>query len=174
MSSPDSDSLIFLVGFMGAGKTTVGRLLAQRLDYEFVDLDEVIESNAGKSVREIFLQWGEIEFRRLESEAIKSCCEMKRVVVALGGGAYVSETTRALLRTTGTTFWLDCSLEVCLSRLGADGSRPLLGNEAEMRALLDSRRPAYSQADYVIEADASPEQVASVIIQCLNQISPRS
>src|SRR5690242_3761047 len=110
-------SPIFLVGFMGAGKTTVGRALARELQYEFFDLDELIAERAGKSVQTIFAELGEPEFRRLEREAIKGCCGMVRTVIALGGGAFVSDLNRTLLREIGRTVWLDCPLEVCLERL---------------------------------------------------------
>jgi shikimate kinase len=168
------DSLIFLVGFMGAGKTTVGRALASELEYKFLDLDELIEARTGKSVQAIFAELGEAEFRRLESEAISSCDELKRAVVALGGGAYISEENRTKLRSIGETVWLDCPLQVCLRRVGGDESRPLLGSRDEMRVLFEGRRVAYSQADYVVAAgEGSPEEIARVIISMLAS-QPRS
>ena len=97
-NSVSDDSPIFLVGFMGAGKTTVGRALARHLEYDFFDLDELIAARAGKSVQEIFAELGEAEFRRLEGEAIQPCGGMVRAVIALGGGAYVSEENRTSLR----------------------------------------------------------------------------
>lgn len=161
---------IFLVGFMGAGKTTVGRALAHHLGYDFFDLDELISVRTGKSVQEIFAELGEAGFRRLESEAIQSCSAMFRAVVALGGGAYVQEENRTLLRAIGKTVWLDCPLETCLKRVAGDKSRPLLGGEGDMKALLDRRRPAYAQADHIIEVgNLSPEELALKIASLLRE-----
>jgi shikimate kinase len=156
---------IFLAGFMGAGKTAAGRALARVLGYRFLDLDALIEERAGKSVREIFTQLGEQEFRRLESEAIRSLGELKLAVVALGGGAYQTEPNRAVLRTLGATVWLDCPFEVCFERIKGGTSRPLVAGESELRELFDLRRAAYSGADYIVETGSlPPEKVAAQII----------
>jgi len=157
---------VFLVGFMGAGKTTVGKVLAPLLNYEFVDLDDIIEERMGMSAQSIFAKLGEAEFRRAESEALETCRERFRTVIALGGGAYVAESNRELMREIGMTIWLDCPLEVCLSRLGDDPSRPVLGSKSEMEALLDRRRGAYMMADLVIEVgNATPQEVAGEIVK---------
>ena len=166
---PD-DSPLFLVGFMGAGKTTVGRALARELKYAFFDLDELIAIATGKSVQEIFAELGEAEFRRHESNAIHCCRDMVCTVIALGGGAYVSEQNRDSLRAIGKTVWLDCPLEVCLKRIGGDKSRPLLGDEDEMRALLAQRRAAYAQADYSVRVGKlSPEELVHEITTLLGK-----
>src|ERR1700704_6662471 len=164
------DRPIFMVGFMGAGKTTVGRALAEHLEYDFFDLDELIETKAGKSVQAIFSELGEAEFRRLEHEAIRACSNRSRAVIALGGGAYVSEENRTLLRTIGRTIWLDCPLDVCLRRVSGDTSRPLLGDEAEMQELLEARRGAYAEADVVVQTgELSPEQLVPEITRSLSR-----
>src|SRR5262245_34327548 len=155
-NSQEDEARIFLVGFMGAGKTTVGRELAQHLGYRFIDLDDVISGRAGTSVQQIFAELGEPEFRRLEREALQSCAGLSRTVIALGGGAYVSDENRSLLRTIGKTIWLDCPLEVCLSRVRGDKTRPLLGDEAAMAVLLDQRRATYAQADFTIQTGELP------------------
>ena len=166
--TPHKDAPIFLVGFMGAGKTTVGRTLAEHLGYDFFDLDELIEARAGKSVQAIFAELGEEQFRSLEHEAIRACSDRSRAVIALGGGAYVSDENRMLLRTIGRTVWLDCPLEVCLRRIRGDTSRPLLGSEDDMRRLLEERRPAYAHADYVVETgELSPEKLVIEITRLL-------
>jgi shikimate kinase len=155
---------------MGAGKSTVGRELARRLDYVFLDLDELIARQVGKSVQEIFAELGETEFRKLEREAIRSCEQLTRAVVALGGGAYVSTENRDLLRKIGRTVWLDCPLEICLKRISGDKSRPLLGDEKAMRKLLEQRRTAYAEADQAVQADeGSPEQIAIEIVNWLEK-----
>jgi shikimate kinase len=160
---------IFLVGFMGAGKTTVGRSLAKQLDYTFYDLDELIEERAGKSIERIFSDLGEAEFRRLETEAIQACRECEKAVIALGGGAYVSDRNRELLREIGKTVWLACPLEICLARIQGDRSRPLLTTNREMKALLESRLPSYTVADFVVESGASPpEEIAFEITRLLS------
>jgi shikimate kinase len=162
------DSPIFLVGFMGAGKTTVGRALAEYLGYDFFDLDQLVEAEAGKSVQAIFAELGEAAFRLLEFDAIRSCADMSRAVIALGGGAYMSEANRTRLRTIGRTVWLDCPLEVCLRRMSGDKSRPLLRDEDAMRKLLEARRPAYAEADYVVvTGELSPEQLVIEITRLL-------
>jgi len=136
------------------------------LKRDFFDLDRVIERQTGKSVQQIFSEQGEPEFRLIERRAIESCRELKNAVVALGGGAYLAEENRKILRETGITIWLDCPLEICFERVCGDGSRPLLGSEAEMKALLDKRRPAYALADYVVQTGArSPDEIALEIIR---------
>lgn len=165
--APDG-SPIFLVGFMGAGKTTVGRELARHLGYDFIDLDELIAAQIGKSIPEIFAELGETEFRRLESAAIQSCSDLVRCVVALGGGAYVREGNRRLVRAIGKTVWLECPLETCLERIGGDESRPLLGDVDQMRHLLAQRRASYAEADYVIgSGELTPEELVQRIVTIL-------
>jgi shikimate kinase len=161
---------IFLVGFMGAGKTTVGQALAKRLNCEFFDLDQLIEARVGKPISQIFAEMGEAGFRQLESEAILECRSEKRAVIALGGGAYVSEENRNTLRSIGKTVWLDCPLEICLQRIRGDHSRPLLDDETQMRTLLDQRRPAYAQADRTMRTgDSSPDHLAKEIARMVGE-----
>jgi len=167
-SKRQSDAPIFLIGFMGAGKTTVGRALARQLDYDFLDLDELIAKQVGKSVQEIFAELGEGNFRSLEREAIRSCEQLPRAVVALGGGAYEDENNRNVLRRIGQTVWLDCTLEVCLRRITGDKSRPLLGDKGAMSKLLEQRRTAYAEADFTVRTgERSPEQLAIEIANWL-------
>ncbi|HWO02797.1 MAG TPA: shikimate kinase [Blastocatellia bacterium] len=156
---------VFLVGFMGAGKTEAGSALAVLLGYEFLDLDAMIEKRAGKSIRQIFAELGEQEFRRLETEAIGHLNGLKHSVVALGGGAYQSEENRALLRAAGLTVWLDCPFDVCFQRIKNDTSRPLLADEPETKKLFEQRRAAYGLADFVLKTGALlPEEVAAQLI----------
>lgn len=159
---------IFLVGFMGAGKTTVGQALALRLQCHFIDLDRIIEASAARTVEQIFTESGEAEFRRLESVAIESCRGKRNRIIALGGGAYIAEGNRRRLREMGITIWLDCPLEVCLERIRGDGSRPLLRSDEEMRRLLETRRPAYALADFIVQTGhRSPDEIACEIGETL-------
>jgi shikimate kinase len=163
------DGPIFLIGFMGAGKTTVGRLLAEKLGFGFIDLDEVVEAGAGMSVQAIFARLGESEFRRLEKAALERVRGEKQTVIALGGGAYISEENRAIIDRAGEAVWLDCPLEVCLARIERDGSRPLLAGEAEMVELLDRRRPFYTLARHRVQTgDCSVEEAAARVLDALN------
>lgn len=161
---------IFLIGFMGAGKTTVGQALARLLNCEFVDVDQLIEARVGKSISDIFAGLGEMKFRSLESDAIVECRGHQRTVIALGGGAYVSEENRNVLRSIGKTVWLDCPFEICLQRISGNHSRPLVTDEAQMRELFERRRPAYAQADHVVQTgDLSPEQLAIEIARIVGE-----
>jgi shikimate kinase len=160
---------------MGAGKTTVGRILADKLGFHFIDLDEIVEANAGRSVRAIFAELGEDEFRRLEREALEHARDMKQTVIALGGGAFISNENRAIIDQTGESVWLDCPLEICLGRIERDGSRPLLAGETEMKALLDRRRPFYALADHVVSTgDCAAEEAAQRVFAALKDKSIRA
>ncbi len=164
------DGCIFLVGFMGAGKTSVGRAMAELIGFDFIDLDEIIQARAGKTISAIFAEDGEAAFRRMEREAIISYRGRKRTVVALGGGAYISEENRAIIRSIGKSVWLDCPLEICLKRTMGDDSRPLLKSELEMKRLYESRLPFYSLADFVVRsAGESIEEAARRIVEMLDR-----
>jgi shikimate kinase len=159
---------IFLVGFMGAGKSEAGRALAIRLGYSFMDLDDVVVQQAGRPISEIFRLSGEQEFRRLETEAIRRLTMLKNSVVALGGGAFQSKQNRELLRPYGRTVWLDCPFEICFQRIKGDNSRPLLGDEAATRILFEKRRSTYCAADLRVETgNLPPEAIAALIITTL-------
>lgn len=166
----DSRRLIFLVGFMGAGKSVVGRELARLLEFGFTDLDETIERHAGASVKEIFSGKGEAEFRLLEHEAIRQCLDLNDRVIALGGGAFVMRENREMISRAGITVWLDCPVDVCLARIIEDETRPLLGKRKEMQLLLQEREPLYRLADYRVESyGQTPAEIAleiSALIAC--------
>jgi shikimate kinase len=162
---------IALIGFMGSGKSTVGRLLARELGYRFVDADELIEERTGQSIREIFAEKGEEEFRRLESQALESLSRERRVVVAAGGGAPVRPENRYFFTRSSATFYLEVSFEEFLRRTGIDPARPLLARgREELQVLYDSRRPVYESLGSRVATDGrEPSEVAAEIITVLRR-----
>jgi shikimate kinase len=158
--------LVVLVGPPGSGKTTVGSLLAQRLEVAFRDTDCDIEGRVGKSISEIFVDDGEERFRKLEGDAVVAALHEHDGVLAVGGGAVLSEETRRLLAAEQVVF-LDVGLAQASSRVGLNTSRPLLlGNvRAQLKRLLDQRRPLYQEvADSLVETDdLDPVQVADLV-----------
>lgn len=162
---PERPPRVVLVGFMGSGKTSVGRLLARRLGYRFEDMDRRIEHRAGRTIAEIFRDDGEEAFREREREEALALSRLRDRVVAAGGGAFTRPQTRALLQEGALTVWLRCDLERILARIPADGSRPLAGNRDIMRALLAEREPSYRMADVAVEASSgTPREVADRIV----------
>jgi len=163
---------IVLTGFMGAGKSTVGRLVAARLGWKFLDLDQHLEARAGLSVPEIFALHGEAHFRRLESSALASALGQPRTVLALGGGTPEVLTNRLLLeQTPGTAIiFLDAPFPALFDRCVLQGiSRPVLADPAAAELRFAARHPLYRRlARHTIEtADAAPEQTALALIAAL-------
>ncbi|MGH9587564.1 MAG: shikimate kinase [Acidobacteriaceae bacterium] len=159
-----------LTGFMGAGKSTVGPLLAQQLDWEFADADDAIELRAGKKVPQIFAQDGEAAFRAIEAEAIRDCCRRENLVLALGGGALETGSTRELLAGLEATcvVFLDAPLGVlverCLAQTNA-AERPVLADREKLLGRFKGRLAHYRNADVTIAtADLSPAEVVDRIL----------
>lgn len=146
---------IFLVGFMGCGKTVVGRELAEKLGWAFADTDADIEAGAGATINEIFDKLGEPEFRRLETEAIRNRVRAiqagRPMVVALGGGAFGQPQNLDLILSNGISVWLDCPLSIIHRRLAGATDRPLARDRHKFDLLYYARREAYCRADYRIE-----------------------
>jgi shikimate kinase len=178
--------VVCLVGFMGAGKTSVGRALAQRLGWRFLDLDDLIESREGRSVAEIFARMGESGFRNAEAMTLKelltaSALSGASMVLALGGGAYSQPENEAVLqRANTTTVFLSASAQElwqrCLTKqtIGADTRlRPLLKDEASFKQLYNERLPAYERAQLVITTSGkSVETIADEIHSALDTLLP--
>jgi shikimate kinase len=161
---------VVLVGFMGVGKTTVGRVLAEHLGWDFLDLDDWISAQNGRSVAEIFRERGEPFFRAEEKRAADAARALERHVVAAGGGAFVQPATRELLREGAVTVWLACDLDGVLHRIAPDGSRPLAADRERMHGLMAEREAAYRLADLTVDTtDASPDQVAQRIVDALSR-----
>jgi len=162
---------IYLIGFMGAGKSSVGRELAAKLGYAFVDLDTEIERSQKMPVQEIFRQWGEAKFRKLESEFLKQLSERPRVVIALGGGATIDSENQRVVDATGVTVWLRVAFETAASRVATDGTRPLFKDKAQARRLYESRLTNYELARIHVVADiGTPLQIAAEISRKLQEI----
>lgn len=162
--------LLCLIGFMGCGKTSVGRLLARQLGWHFVDLDECIERQTGLTISEIFAREGEPAFRLVEhqvlAQAVGRATENERAtVLALGGGTIAQPQNLELLRRAGCTLvWLHCPIEELLRRCAAVTNRPLFTSEASFRQLYEERRPFYEQADYRVESTSEPRAVVEQIL----------
>ncbi|HVS04272.1 MAG TPA: shikimate kinase [Thermoanaerobaculia bacterium] len=152
---------------MGSGKTTVGRALAGALGVPFVDLDGVIEAQAGMPVRDIFARQGEPAFRELEHQALVEVSSLPAAVVATGGGTITFPRNLDILHRTGISVWLNPSFATIMRRIGALGKRdrPLFRGEAEALALYRSRLDAYRRADLRVDVgvDETPEEVAARI-----------
>lgn len=161
---------VVLVGVPGAGKTTVGGELAQRLGVDFRDTDADVESSTGRSIADIFVESGEPEFRRLEADAVARALGEHRGVLALGGGAVMDPDTRALLA-AHRVVWLRVGLAAASQRAGLGVARPvLLGNvRAQMKALMDARAPLYAEvATLVLDTDAmTPDEAVEAIVSGL-------
>lgn len=167
------DRTIALIGMMGAGKSAIGRQLAQLLDFPFVDADREIEQAAGETIPEIFANHGEACFRDGERRVIQRLVEDGPCVLATGGGAYMDERTRAFLRKTATTVWLKADFDVLWRRVSRRSHRPLLRTEdpqGTLRRLIDERYPTYAQADItVFSGDQPKEETVRQVAEALSQ-----
>jgi shikimate kinase len=166
---------LFLIGYRATGKSTVGALVAQGLGWSFVDADAVLESQAGRSIREIFETEGEAGFRARESGLLKEICRQSQQVVATGGGVVLAAQNRELLAQSGDCAWLEADAATIESRMQADpmtaGRRPNLtiGGRAEIGNLLGKRQPLYelcARGRFPV-ADRTPSQVAVAILEWL-------
>jgi shikimate kinase len=164
---------IVLVGLMGAGKTSVGRRLAEKLGVPFVDADHEIEAAAGKPIKEIFADHGEAYFREGERRVIQRLIGNGAQVLATGGGAYINEETRQRIQEHGISVWLRASLPLLMKRVAKRQDRPLLqadDPEAVMRALMEKRYPVYALADVTVESrDVQHGQMVNDVIRALAQ-----
>jgi shikimate kinase len=164
---------IVLVGLMGAGKTSVGRRLAEKLGIPFVDADHEIEAAAGKSIAEIFADHGEPYFREGERRVIQRLIRNGAQVLATGGGAYMNDETRARIQDHGISVWLKASLPLLMKRVLKRQDRPLLKTgdpEAVMKDLIDKRYPVYGLADITVESrDVQHGQMVNDVIRALAQ-----
>ncbi len=156
---------IYLIGMMGSGKTTVGKHLAQNLNYRFIDTDSAIEEIAAQPISAIFERDGEAYFRKLETRVLAELSVYTRTVIATGGGIIQQQINWSYLR-DGLVVWLDVDLEILKKRVVQDQTRPLAG---KLESLLKTRRPLYEQADIRIEVDPeqSPEEVSSEIVRLI-------
>ena len=160
--------LIYLIGFMGAGKSSVGTILAQQLGVPFVDLDAVIEAGQGATIRQIFERAGEPFFRQIEHAALVEVVRKSPCVIALGGGTFVQKANLDLIMATrGITIWLDCPIEELWERCSRMDNRPLFRDHESFSALYAQRLPYYRQAEFRIATSGrSPEEIAREIL-CL-------
>jgi len=168
--------MVCLTGFMGSGKSTVGRMLAAQLAWHFVDLDSDIERHTGMPIAQIFEQKGEPVFRDIEHECLTRVLGWAserdaRVVLALGGGTFAQPRNAALIQNVDSpqrsgiaVVWLDCAIELLLQRCVLMGDRPLFRDEASFRRLYQERLPFYRQADYRIESGGESIRVVEQIL----------
>ncbi|HTC87944.1 MAG TPA: shikimate kinase [Bryobacteraceae bacterium] len=161
---------LYLVGFMGSGKSAVGRLLADELGWSFADIDEDIEQAQGLPIAEIFDTRGEEEFRRIEQETLRKRVRDvecgKPMVVALGGGAFIDPANRKLLEERGVTIWLDCPFPRICARMEGQTHRPLARDPEKFQQLYNDRKDTYSKAEHRIEADTDdPAAIVAQILQ---------
>lgn len=160
---------LYLVGFMGAGKSTVGSALADELGWPFIDVDAEIEKREGISISELFANRGEAAFRDIETEEIRKCVHAVQSgvpsVIALGGGAFTQPRNWDLLENNGVTIWLDCPFDIVCQRLDGDRTRPLAEDRVRFARLFEDRRPLYGRADFRVPIAA--EEIGAIVQRIL-------
>ena len=159
-----SDKL-YLVGFMGAGKSSAARALSRRIGWRAEDIDERIERREGQRVSEIFAQRGEPYFREVERAVLRELLPERQVIVATGGGTFVEPDNRAIMLADGAVAWLDVPLARVLDRVPPDGRRPLAADRAQMQLLYERRQLAYSQAHVRIDASRPLPEVVERLLE---------
>lgn len=169
---------LYLVGMMGSGKTTLGRILAEQLGYKFFDTDVLVEQASSMKVSEIFAQWGENKFRDLETQVLAELSAYKNLAVATGGGVVLRRKNWGCLY-HGITIWLDVPVEQLYQRLQTDRTRPLLQTpdpKAKLESIYQQRRKLYAQADLHLtsENDETPQQLATRLFEeVANRLKPQ-
>jgi shikimate kinase len=161
---------IYLVGFMAAGKSTLARALAKRLDWQAVDIDDVIEKRERMPVADIFARQGEGYFRSVERAVLIDQLPPRHLVVATGGGTFVDPSNRAAINGDGVSVWLDVPLDRVIDRIPSDRRRPLAADRAEFERLYHLRRAAYQQAH--VRLDAGRASVDALVEQVLDWLQP--
>ena len=166
---------LYLVGFMGVGKTRLGRILAQRTGSRFLDLDNRIEQAAAMPTKAVFERWGETYFRDLEHICLRCTTSVGPAVIATGGGTFTFERNRQIIEKHGTSFWIDLDFDSMLKRMSEHGrrARPLLRDENRARALFAARRPAYEAADLRVKVQPG-ESAGAVAARILHMIRERN
>jgi len=157
---------IYLVGFMAAGKTTLAKALAKRLDWRVVDIDELIESRERQPVAEIFAKHGEPYFRSVERQVLAEQLAPRHLVVATGGGTFADAQNRAAINGDGVSVWLDVPLDRLIGRVPADGRRPLAADRPGFERLYHQRRAAYEHAH--VRLDAGRASVDALVEQLVD------
>jgi len=166
---------LYLIGMMGAGKSSLGRALARRLGRCFADSDLLIARRAGRTIAEIFAEAGQGYFRELESDILAELAQRSGLVVALGGGAYLSQVNRDLIKKSGRSIYLQVRPETVWERAGTQPGRPLLSGKtpeerrAQIREILRQRRPIYARADLTVPNDGELETGLAAIIAALGE-----
>ena len=156
---------IVLVGFMGAGKSTVGPLVAEALGWSFLDLDVELARQLGASIADVFRTRGERVFREEERRLAEEAESLERHVLAAGGGAFAQAATREALRRGAFTVWLQCGLPAVLARIPPDGSRPLAADRETIAALFVQRESSYREADCRVDAEQTAGAVARDVVE---------
>lgn len=164
---------IYLVGFMGAGKTTLAAALAKRLGWGVEDVDRLIEARESLAVAEIFARFGEPYFRDVEREIVQLLLPLRRVVVATGGGTFVDPANRVAINRDGLSIWIDVPFDLVLARIPPDGSRPLSADAGQIARLYEARRAAYLDAHMRLDAgDMSVTMLVDRILDRLATLRP--
>lgn len=178
----DMPEVLLLCGFSGSGKTETGKILAEKIGYDFVDTDQVVEDHFGKTIPEIFMQLGEGKFRFAESDVVRMAAKRSKIVIALGGGTMGDEHAVAYLKSCGHLIYLKVLPETVYERLQDSDMRPMLkalsgtkGDEKEaamsrIKSLLETRTPFYLEANDTIDTDSkTPTEVAAEIMDSLSK-----